>query len=401
MYILILFKPNPNIAVDGNRGTALRSANTNNFLAICLKTGMETNIERIPVQLLTFLQAEKPLIISDFDEKIGNHQVINILSAGKQRKTFPSNRHAESIASDEQKPNEKNEGWKLDAGKNFNGFKKMHIDFPDSKWFIMLDDDTYLFKNNLLKHLKTLDYKKPIYIGAPNNFKGCDGVRAMGDGPLFAHGGSGIVLSKAALDKMAPIADGCNVKYASCWAGDIRTALCLRDAGVLFDRRSARGDFHGNPVQKQKFNNPCDKPFTFHHLFPFQIQLLHDLEMDVQLKRGYDAEVNMGEVFTWFIFKDPLLKSTYSKVKTKTLDVGKSPVQFKYRKGLDLKGSDYEHFKSTLNECMVKCYEDENCVSWTFTSSDNFCWKKDGIPIHLEIKTSYSGWFEEKFICKN
>eukprot|EP00835_Amoeboradix_gromovi_P006610 NODE_814_length_3983_cov_0.318229.p1 type:complete len:421 gc:universal NODE_814_length_3983_cov_0.318229:280-1542(+) len=400
VYILILLRPSPLSHRSSSLNIIEKSNNSNDFLAICLKTGMETNMERIPVQLLTFLESERPLIISDFEENVGNNRVVNILPPNKQRTTFTNNRHAESTATDEQKPNESKEGWKLDAYKNFPGFKKMNTDYPDSKWFIMLDDDTYLFKNNIIAHLKTLDHNTPYYLGAGNNFRGCDNVNRMGDGPLFAHGGSGIVLSKGALEKMMPVVDDCSMKYADCWAGDIRTALCLRDVGVFFNSGASRGDFHGNPVQKQQFSDPCQKPFTFHHLFPFQIQILYDLEVSVQQKFGHNAEINMGQIFKWILKKDPLLKTTFKNYLNSTVtDSLGNKMVFKYVIGVDLTGSDYYHFPSSLDDCILKCYEDVKCYSWTFTSRDNQCWMKNGIPSPLKVQESYSGWFEDKFKC--
>eukprot|EP00834_Sanchytrium_tribonematis_P006606 NODE_502_length_6703_cov_1.353574.p2 type:complete len:421 gc:universal NODE_502_length_6703_cov_1.353574:1326-64(-) len=399
VYLLIVLKPT-------NLTKKLRSLrpsiNSDDYLAICLKTGMETSLERVPVQLMTFLNNENPLIISDYDELIGDHKVFNILPSTHQRKTYPKNRHVDSVAKDEQKPNENNEGWKLDAFKNYPGFKKLQIDYPSSKWFIMIDDDTYLFKNNLINHLKTLSPHEAYYLGAANHFRGCDGVKRLGDGPLFAHGGSGIVINRVALDKLVPLEESCTNKYGKCWAGDIRVALCLRDAGILLDRMASRNDFHGSPVQKVKFSSPCDKPFTFHHLFPFQIQLLHELESEIQKNDGYGAEVNMGQIFNWVVKKDPMLRQSDELETFKTIKNSEGiERQFLIRKNLDLTGSDYENFVSTLDECILKCFEDQSCFSWTFTKSNNNCWKKNGIPTSKKVDTSVSGWFEEKFKCTN
>ncbi len=399
VYVLMILKPVPLLKqtkiIHSPWLTPKRS-----MLAICLKTGIETSIERIPVQLLTFLKNEQPLVISDFKETIGTVKVVNILPNIKQRITYPTNRHVESIASDEQKPNERNEGWKLDAWKNYPGFQLLLKDNPDSKWFIMIDDDTYLFKNNLMAHLNTLDHTEPTYIGAANNFRGCDGVIKMGEGPFFAHGGSGIVLSKAAIEKLADNVDDCEVKYEGCWAGDIRTSLCLRDQGILFNRDKATMNFHGNPIQKQKFVGPCSTPFTFHHLFPFQIQLLHNLEVKVQEEVGKDALVTMGQVFKYILENDAVLKSTFNdRIPIKITDKNDIEHEFTYRKGIDFKGADYNHFESTIEECILKCFEDVNCVSWTYTEDTKTCWKKNGVPMHSQIPSSSSGWFDEKFKC--
>lgn len=370
----------------------IKGKNTTSTLAIGLKTGIETSLERVPVQLETFLQYDNPLIVSDFDEIIENYTVFNILPNGIQRDALPFNRHPGTSKDGD------NRGWELDAHKNIPGFVKMKDQFLDSKWYIMIDDDTYLFKNNLIQHLKTLDPMAPYYLGMGLSFLGCDNVENLGDGPLFAHGGSGIVLSKMALEKLASVADSCTVQYKGCWGGDIKTALCLRDAGILYNAEASKGSFDGDSIHKYHFKDPCATPFSFHHLKTFEIRLLHDLESDIAFKFGPEATVNMGQLFKWFSEKDPF--STFRDYHTRTLtDNSGKLIEFKYRKGLDLKGQDYNHFESTLDECMLACYQDEKCLSWSYIENENTCWLKDRIPTHEKSVESYSGWFEEKFQC--
>ena len=231
-------------------------------LAICLKTGVETAYDRVPIQLLTFLKGRNPLVISDYEESIGDVHVKDTMPLEKKRQNLPERLHSNSIAKDEQKPDEATQGWKLDAWKNIPGFKIMNDMFSFSDWHIMIDDDTYLFINNLEAHLKTLRADFKYYLGAPNMFVGCDGVRSFGEGPSFAHGGSGIVVSKASLRAMVDDSERCVNKYQTCWAGDIRTSLCLRDQGILIDGDASKGSFHGHPPHKHNYHNACEQPFT-------------------------------------------------------------------------------------------------------------------------------------------
>eukprot|EP00835_Amoeboradix_gromovi_P004046 NODE_295_length_11479_cov_0.183480.p2 type:complete len:315 gc:universal NODE_295_length_11479_cov_0.183480:10714-9770(-) len=237
------------------------------ILGICLKTGVETAYDRVPIQLLTFLKNQNPLVISDYEETIGDYHVKDMLPLEKKRLVLPESRHSGSITKDEQKPDEATQGWKLDAWKNIPGFNLMHQLFPYSDWHVMLDDDTYLFINNLETHLKTLNAESRYYLGSPNMFVGCDNVKAFGEGPSFAHGGSGIVMSKASLQKLVDGTTTCLSKYNTCWAGDIRTSLCLRDQGILVDNDASKGSFHGHPPQKHNYHNPCEKPFTYFEIY--------------------------------------------------------------------------------------------------------------------------------------
>lgn len=94
----------------------------------------------------------------------------------------------------------------------------------------MMDDDSYIFMENIETLVSKLDPSKPIYMGSENNFVGCDGVKNYGDGPSFAHGGSGILVSRGALKKLVFDVDNCIIKYRDCWAGDVRT-MVKKDEG--------------------------------------------------------------------------------------------------------------------------------------------------------------------------
>ena len=97
----------------------------------------------------------------------------------------------------------------------------MYRNFPNAHWYVMIDDDTYLFLDNLEISLKSRNWNEPHYLGVPTYFSGCDGVSKFGDGPFFAHGGSGIIMSRAALKKLVAIVDECIKKYHDCWGNYI------------------------------------------------------------------------------------------------------------------------------------------------------------------------------------
>jgi hypothetical protein len=61
-------------------------------------------------------------------------------------------------------------GWKSDAHKNFPGFRSLRNTFPNASWYIMIDDDTYLYMANLDKFLSGYDATKPFYIGSSTMF---------------------------------------------------------------------------------------------------------------------------------------------------------------------------------------------------------------------------------------
>jgi hypothetical protein len=95
------------------------------------------------------------------------------------------------------------------------------------------DDDTFLIVENLKRFLSQLELVrpkgKPLYVG-----RLLDEADKTGQTVKFNSGGAGYVLSKSALEKMAPALDSekCGVSLRS-YKNDVVIAQCLRSVGVL------------------------------------------------------------------------------------------------------------------------------------------------------------------------
>ncbi|KAI9225061.1 hypothetical protein BC828DRAFT_371985 [Blastocladiella britannica] len=161
-----------------------------------------------------------------------------------------------------------NVGWKNDAYKFFPAVKALHEQFPHAEWYVLADDDTFLFLDNLLFALAVHSPDLPHYFGSGNMFRGCDGVEHFGDGPMFAHGGAGIVLSRAAVARVIQHLPRCTIKYSECPVGDVQLALCLRDAGVTFEPIGPLPFMQENPGIKGWVypTDACLRPISMHHL---------------------------------------------------------------------------------------------------------------------------------------
>ncbi|UKZ63187.1 uncharacterized protein TrAtP1_004417 [Trichoderma atroviride] len=83
-------------------------------------------------------------------------------------------------------------GWELDALKFIAGMELAYRKMPSKKWYVILDDDTFLIGPSLYLLLSHLDPARSWYIG-----------NAVGDYKTrFAHGGSGILLSGDAVRRL-------------------------------------------------------------------------------------------------------------------------------------------------------------------------------------------------------
>ncbi|KAJ1552928.1 hypothetical protein HK405_009531, partial [Cladochytrium tenue] len=75
--------------------------------------------------------------------------------------------------------------------------------------------------------------------------------------------------------------------------GDVRLALCLRDAGILVER--GEGFYKEPPTKEAHFpSDACQRPKVFHHALPAQMQALHDAEAS---ERALGRALTMGAVF--------------------------------------------------------------------------------------------------------
>ncbi|KAJ3390588.1 hypothetical protein HDU84_007289 [Entophlyctis sp. JEL0112] len=245
-------------------------------IAVCLKTGADTIETRLPTQLATFLAPiGNLLIVSNHAGYINSggkqYEVVDVVSGlyERVRKTLRlvppvTTATATKAVSNRKKASERTAGWRDDAHKNLPAFQMLAEQFPDAQWYFMIDDDSYVDFANLAAFLETQDPNTPLYLGRSNIFKGCDGVKKFRDGPDFAQGGGGILLSRAAMKIVYGGLNACILRYETCWAGDVRVGLCMRDAGIRITQNTSffSSGIHENigfPA------DPCVRPFTFHH----------------------------------------------------------------------------------------------------------------------------------------
>ncbi|KAI8853722.1 hypothetical protein BC829DRAFT_382001 [Chytridium lagenaria] len=250
-------------------------------------------------------------------------------------------------------PAESSLGWKLDAHKNLPGFEYLYKTYPDADWYIMIDDDSYVFFDNLERYLRDMDPAVPFYTGSANVFLG-----------WFAHGGSGIVVSRGAMKLMMEGIEKCIKKYKDCWAGDVRVALCLRDQNLLI-----------TPGYQFPANG-CERPNVFHHLLPYQIQRLYEIEL-TSLSTHPDQGTTMSDIHNTF---NP---STHN---TPSLNT-------------DRTGNDFDDGPaSSVAICEGRCFAHVRCVSWAYNGER--CWMKDGLGVKIEKEGIVSGVIADRYSCK-
>ena len=96
------------------------------------------------------------------------------------------------------------------------------------RWFVMGDDDTIFFTENLLTVLSKYDHNQMYYIGGNSESVEQDVVFSY----TTAYGGGGFAISYPLATKLVRILDGCIDRYANLYGSDQKIQACLSEIGV-------------------------------------------------------------------------------------------------------------------------------------------------------------------------
>lgn len=188
-------------------------------------------------------------------------------------------------------------GWRGDKDKNLPAFHVLRTAFPNKKWYVLLDDDTYIFLENFARFIlqQGMD-EEAVYTGKVFYISRCGGFERDGAWKankteprgLFAHGGSGIVINGLAMERLFPAIVQCMRDYTPCWAGDMQLGLCLRRTGVMIRRnRVSSFDRHFVPfcpskaLADRRYSarwKSDDEPVTFHKIDLNELKLVSEFE---------------------------------------------------------------------------------------------------------------------------
>lgn len=131
------------------------------------------------------------------------------------------------------------------------------------RWFVMGDDDTVFFPDNLVAVLRKYDHEEMYYVGAPSESVEQNVMHSYG----MAFGGGGFAVSYPAAAALARAMDGCLDRYSQFYGSDQRVQACLSELGVPLTREPGfhqvdiRGDAYGMLAA-----HPVTPLISLHHL---------------------------------------------------------------------------------------------------------------------------------------
>ena len=258
---------------------------------VVMKTGVTEAPEKVPVHVNTTLRCiPNYAIFSDFEEDIEGvrirdafvdidpevkEQVPEFKLYNRLREQGRDGLKSQDFQDEPNtvigKPN--NPGWRLDKWK-FLPMAHQTLRLNErAEWYFFMEADTYPFWANLLAWIGHFDSSEPHYMGTETQ---------IGD-VIFAHGGSGFLVSNPALRRAvdAYLADpvGINTYTDYHWAGDCVLGKVLSDQGVSLRyswpilQNSNLGEL--DEFTQDFYRRPwCFPAVALHHLSPSDIRNL-------------------------------------------------------------------------------------------------------------------------------
>ncbi|CAL5389707.1 unnamed protein product [Camellia sinensis] len=115
------------------------------------------------------------------------------------------------------------------------------------RWFVMGDDDTVFFVENLVAVLGKYDHNEMYYVGGNSESVEQDLIHSYS----MAYGGGGFAVSYPLVAELVRILDGCVDRYAALYGSDQKIGGCMSEIGVVvtkelgFHQVDVRGDPYG------------------------------------------------------------------------------------------------------------------------------------------------------------
>lgn len=356
-------------------------------VVVIVKTGATEAFARLPQQLLTLADCVPNfMVFSDMEQDMGDHHVYDALDeVGKEYKDnhddfkFYNQVRQSHLSHGDVSLLGSEKGWNLDKWKNIPMLHKAYTKYPKADWFMTIDADTYLGWTNLLLLLAQMDPNKPVYAGC-----------VYWHGPTaFAQGGTGYLLSRAAVKKFEKIrtkekiADWEKETSTIC-CGDVMLGVAMQHAGVGVS--GAWPMFQVDPPSKMTWTDRywCTPAITWHHSPTYEVEALWDFEKH-WLNKTSNGKKHGSVPYLYRDAFDYFVTPTIAKEK-KDWDnlsgdrIFTEPVKDHIKENRDWDGKNDEEKQKmwdelsdlqkaaagSMKKCKEACAEDNECVQWSF-----------------------------------
>ncbi|CDP09106.1 unnamed protein product [Coffea canephora] len=133
----------------------------------------------------------------------------------------------------------------------------------DVRWYVIADDDTVIFINNLVEVLSRYDYNKYFYVGMNSECHASNYFHSF----EMAFGGAGYALSYPLARALAKNLDVCIRRYPSLYGSDHIVQSCVADLGVSLTQEKGfhQIDLHSD-ISGLLSAHPQSPLVSLHHL---------------------------------------------------------------------------------------------------------------------------------------
>ena len=288
-----------------------------NDTLVVMKTGSTELQDKLPIHFNTTLRCyPNYAIYSDVAEEFHGHQILDSLEdvdpeikashddfalyRRLQQQSGRAGLEQSELSGTDSKPpgasgKTENPGWKLDKWKFLPLMRKTLRNHPEKPWYVFVETDTFLFWETLLAYIAVLDASKPYYIG---------GQTWIGD-VEFAHGGSGYLVSRPALERVVKQYEENQHEWEKFtdnhWAGDCVLGKAFKDAGIPLT--PAWPIFQGDDIGNMNYGHSqrlwCQPTVSYHHLDALAIEDLW------KYGRSWASRQTVRYTLTFFISLSP------------------------------------------------------------------------------------------------
>lgn len=260
-------------------------------VTIVIKLGAPEVASRLPSYLDTLLPCRPNLLLfSDRNDSIDGIEIVDAL--GNLRSEYKYKNPDFEIYNEIQRPNvtfrRSSGGWRLDKYKFLPMMEFIAHQRPKSSWYVFVELDTYVNWDNLYRFLSRFDSAEPHYFGSP-----VWPTKKL----VFAHGGSGYILSQSALKRLVArgeaFAQNDNLPGTHLFGKDIQKECCgdevlanvLKGVGVRLEGYWPM--FNGENPFSLVFGHEqwCEAIITLHHLGGEDFDTMRRFEASRQLPR--------------------------------------------------------------------------------------------------------------------
>lgn len=409
-----------------NNNPHCRDLPVTSHIQIIVKTGSNILYDKLPTQLLTTLQCHTDfLLLADSEQDLGPYHVHDVLANVNEtiKATHPDFAYYRTLQEYQKdgldlrllRDASHKSAWDLDKYKFIHMLDQTWTRRPGRDWYVFVEADTYLVTRNLLLWLDRLDPAQPLYLGSPAYFKG----------ELFAHGGSGIVLSRAAMAQVLDDDPGLTERYdermQSEHFGDYVLMKALQEKGVALQsswpmiQGEKQNSLPFGPGPDSGVRHWCQPLITMHGVTPGDVSAMWNFEQqrervnvgfwrywDVRHANTVQEPLLISEVYHYFMGRDlPAERDDWYNLSDDLMFRAPGVQGSRQMPPDEMTPAEKEAYMS-FEHCGRACEQHARCFQYAYDKIDQSCgfsfsYRLGGRKLSAKDEHRYrSGWVREK-----